>query len=237
MRPLLICLLLILATAPAQAVVWRGTIVDADSRQPIQGAIITNTLSQFFVLSNERGQFDIQGAEGETVSFQCPGYRTETHVILKGLEDIRLNFAMKLASKQLQEVVITQKYKTQYQRDSAERRVVQRSVLERHKSSIASPFSFAAERLSRSQRALFRFKKNYNRLEQEQYTDTRYSPELVASLTGLGGDTLAYFMNSHPMPYDYARAATALELKMWVRYQYKDFIRSTDSLRQLQLPY
>lgn len=237
MRQMFICLLLIFSSSSSKAVVWRGTIIDADSRQPIQGAVITNMLSQFFVLTNELGQFDIQGAEGETISFTCPGYRSETHIILKGIEGIRLSFAMKLASKQLNEVVITQKYKTQYQRDSAERRVVHRSILNQKRSSLASPVSFAAERLSRSGRNEHNFRKNYYKLEQDQYNDTRYTPELVASLTSLGGDTLAHFMNIYPMPYNYARVATALELKMWVRYQYKDFLRNTDSLRKLVLPY
>jgi hypothetical protein len=230
-------LLLIFFVVDAQAVVWRGTIVDAESKRPIQGAVITNTVSQFFVLTNELGQFDIQGSEGDHVSFYCPGYRTETHIIIKGLEGIRLNFSMKLGSRELQEVVITQKYKTKYQNDSAERRAEQSRVLARQKSSLASPVSFLAERLSRKQRAMFRFQKQFGRMEQELFTDSRYSPELVSSLTNLGGDTLAYFMNSYKMPYDYARSATSLELKMWIRYNFRDFMKKTDSLRKLELPY
>jgi hypothetical protein len=39
------------------------------------------------------------------------------------------------------------------------------------------------------------------------------------------------------MPYDYARAATALELKMWIKYNFSDFLKKSDSLRQLKLGY
>ncbi|MES2478582.1 MAG: carboxypeptidase-like regulatory domain-containing protein [Bacteroidota bacterium] len=233
---LLLCLLLLCAFN-GKAVVWRGTIVDADSKNPIQGVTITNINSQFFVLTNELGQFDIQGNEGDKVSFYCPGYRTETHIIIKGLEGIRLNFSMRLSSRELKEVVVTQKYKTKYQVDSAERRAVHSRVLARQKSGISSPFSLLAEKLSPSQRAMFKFQKNFANLEQEQFSDSRYSPELVSSLTNLNGDTLAYFMNNYKIPYDYARTATPLELKMWIRYNYKDFMLKTDSLRKLQLPY
>lgn len=231
-----ICLIL-LGAYQSKAVVWRGTIVDGDSKNPIQGVTITNLNSQFFVLTNEQGQFDIQGNEGDKVSFYCPGYRNETHIIIKGLEGIRLNFSMRLSSRELKEVIITQKYKTKYQNDSAERQAVYGRVLARQKSSIGSPFSLLAEKLSPSQRALFKFKKNFVVWEKEQFTDSRYSPELVSSLTNLNGDTLAYFMNNYQMPYDYARTATPLELKMWIRYNYKDFMLKTDSLKKLQLPY
>lgn len=228
---------MLLWSAQSEAVVWRGTIVDADSKNPIQGVTITNLNTQFFVLTNEQGQFDIQGNEGEKVSFYCPGYRNEIHIIIKGLEGIRLNFSMRLSSRELKEVIVTQKYKTKYQTDSAERQAVHSRVLARQKSGIGSPFSLLAEKLSPSQRAMFRFQKNFTLLEQEQFSDSRYSPALVSSLTNLSGDTLAFFMNQYKIPYDYARTATPLELKMWIRYNYKDFMLKTDSLRKLQLPY
>jgi hypothetical protein len=74
-------------------------------------------------------------------------------------------------------------------------------------------------------------------MEQDQFVDSRYTPDLVNTLTNLDGDTLAYFMHQYPMPHDYARTATALELKMWIRYNFKVFMQQTDSLRQLKLPY
>lgn len=227
----------IICSFNAKATVWRGTILDADSKRPIQGATITNTASSAIVITNEFGQFDISGKEGDKVSFYCPGYRTETHIIIKGLEGIRLNFSMKLSSRELNEVIITQRYKTKYQKDSAERHSEQSRVLARQKSNIGSPVSFLAERLSRKQRAIFKFQKTFGTLEEQQFTDSRYTPELVASLTNLGGDTLAHFMNSYPMPYDYARAATALELKMWIKYNFRDFLKQTDSLHNLKLAY
>ncbi|MFA6152066.1 MAG: carboxypeptidase-like regulatory domain-containing protein [Chitinophagaceae bacterium] len=227
----------LLLSTTAGATTWRGTITDGDSKLPIQGVTITNTASQMFVVTDERGQFNIEGNPGDKVTFYCPGYRGETHVIIPGLEGIRLTFALRLSSRELQEVVIKQKFKTQYQLDSAERRSEHSRVLARQKSSIGSPFSFVAEKFSRKQKDMFRFQKNFNRMEVEQFTDSRYSPELVNTLTNLGGDTLAYFMNTYKMPYDYARTATALELKMWVRYNFKTFMQETDSMRKLKLPY
>jgi hypothetical protein len=58
---------------------------------------------------------------------------------------------------------------------------------------------------------------------EQKYVDTRYTASLVNKLTGLSGDTLATFMNTYPMEYEYARHATDLELKAWVRDNYKDY--------------
>ncbi|MDI9318919.1 MAG: hypothetical protein QM530_00455 [Phycisphaerales bacterium] len=229
--------LLVLMSIQAYALQWSGTITDADSKQPIQGVIITNTASQFFVLTDERGQFSIDGNVNDIVSFTRPGYRSETHIIIPGIEGIRLNFSMRLMSRELKEVIITQKYKTKYQIDSAERHAEQSRILARQKSNMPCTFSFLAERLSPKQRAIFRFQKNFAKMEKEQFADSRYSPEMVNTLTNLGGDTLAYFMRKYPVPYDYVRTATALELKMWVRYNFKDFMKQTDSLRMFKLPY
>lgn len=223
--------------APAFALVWRGCIVDAETKQPLQGVIVTNLVSKRQVSTNAQGQFDLEANAGEQVSFVCPGYRAQTHQIIPIIEGIRLNFSMRLMSNELKEFVVVKKYKTQYQADSAERRSEQSRVLARQKSNIGSPVSFLAERLSRKQRSIFKFQKDFMRMEADQFVDTRYSAAAVASLTHLGGDTLAYFMQQYPMAYDYARNATALELKMWIRYNFKDFMEKTDSLRSLKLPY
>jgi hypothetical protein len=31
-------------------------------------------------------------------------------------------------------------------------------------------------------------------------------------------------MNTYPMDYEFARTATDLELKMWIRHNYKDYL-------------
>lgn len=218
--------------ARALAIEWKGAIYDADSRAPLQGVKVYNTTTHFFVFTDEKGFYEIHGKEGETVTFTCPGYKGETHLIIKGLEGIRLNFYMKFDSRELREVVVKQKYRTEYQRDSALRVSEAIKALEYERTGgIMSPFTFAAERLSKKQKQIYRFKKNFPAMEAERFIESRYTSELVSEMTGLQGDTLAYFMQTYPMAYDYARSATSLELKMWIRDNYKLFLNTTDSLR------
>jgi hypothetical protein len=47
----------------------------------------------------------------------------------------------------------------------------------------------------------------------------------VGTTTGLTGDSIGYFMYAYPMPYDFVHTATSLEMKMWIRYNYKQWIK------------
>ena len=89
-----------------------------------------------------------------------------------------------------------------------------------------TPELVLAEALSKSSKQKFRFQKNFNYWETEKFVESRYTPEVVAKLTGLTGDSLAAFMMVYPMPYEYARVVSDLELKMWVRNNYKEWIKS-----------
>ncbi len=57
--------------------------------------------------------------------------------------------------------------------------------------------------------------------QQYRFISLRYTPQLVEAMTGLAGDTASLFMAQNPMPYDYARTASDLEVKMWIRTQYR----------------
>lgn len=87
------------------------------------------------------------------------------------------------------------------------------------------------KKLSKSYKQNQRFKANFKNGIEQKYIDTRYTQSLVTALTGFAGDTLAYFMNSYPMEYSFARAATDLELKMWIRNNYKDYLHKEALLK------
>lgn len=227
--------LMIACRVPCAAIIWKGKLLDKTSGQVIQGAHILNLNSNFSVISDGKGEFDIPATVGDLIQFSCPGYATETHTVLKGLENIRLKFSLKFKSYELNEVTIKKQYKTIYQRDSAERSVLYHATLSRSKSGLSSPVSFFAEKFSKKQKSLFSFKKLFYQLEKEQFVASLYHLDMLKDLVPLRGDTLAYFKNNYPMDYDFARNATSLELKMWVKYNYKQFLMATDSLKQLHL--
>ena len=89
-----------------------------------------------------------------------------------------------------------------------------------------SPVTFIAEKLSKRSRRIFRFQKSFNYWEDQKFIESRYTPELVQQLTKLQGDTLAWFINANPIASDYARVASELELKMWIRDNYKAWLKN-----------
>jgi hypothetical protein len=136
----------------------------------------------------------------------------------------------------LQEYVLHPEY-TPYQKDSAEMAALYSDQLNAA-APIKPGFSNAngggftgliggaVQKVSRSYKQKKRFRKNFENDEEQKFIDTRYTPELVTKLTGLAGDTLAIFMNTYPMEYKFARTASDLELKMWIRDNYKSYLAS-----------
>lgn len=219
MRLLLPLLLLLSQAAVAQSV--SGTVRDAESGTPLAGVKVTDLSTSGMAISDAEGRFTIAGASGDPVSFSAAGYATSTRKVPTALGSVPWRVDLRLFNVSLNEVLI-RPHLSGYAADSAERRAVYKRALARHRSSpIMSPVSYLAEHISRRQRALFKFQKDFVRMENEKFIDSRYTPDLAAQLTGLEGDTLAQFIRENPMPLDYARAATDLELKMWIRSQYK----------------
>ena len=72
---------------------------------------------------------------------------------------------------------------------------------------------------------------------QDRYIGIRYHETAIKNVTGMEGDSLLLFMKAYPMPVEFARTATPLELKMWIRYNYKQWLnRPKDSLQTAPLP-
>lgn len=42
-------------------------------------------------------------------------------------------------------------------------------------------------------------------------------------LTGLNEESTNTFLYQNPMPHDYARQATNLEIKMWIKFSFKNW--------------
>ena len=202
----------------------KGKVIDAGNGEILAGATVVNIASQYSALTDATGHFVITCKQGDKLAASYMGYKTVVLVISDGSDYLTQQIALTRQNFQLNEFIVRPKY-TQYQFDSVERRsTYQRTLARRHDGSLASPFSFVAEKLSKRSKDMFRFQKAFAQLEDERFLDTKYTPELVAQMTHLTGDTLAHFMNAYPVPYDYARVASDLEFKMWIRTNYREWV-------------
>ncbi len=200
-----------------------GTVVDKESGLPIKGVqIVAVNDANAKTSTDAQGRFTLPGTGGESFYIAAAGYAQQIRRAPELVGNVPWKIQLQLFSVSLGEVRV-RPFSEGYQLDSFTRVKTYERALSRQRSSVMSPVSFLAERLSVKQRRLFAFQKDFARMEDEKFIDTRYTPQLTAELTNLSGDTLAHFMNQNPMPYDFARAATDLEIKMWIKDRYKSW--------------
>ncbi|MCB0700010.1 MAG: carboxypeptidase-like regulatory domain-containing protein [Chitinophagales bacterium] len=206
-----------------------GNVRDNQTGMPLYPVSVINIKTQAISYSNERGYFTIRAEAGEQIAFSFIGYKSKQITMPISVGTYNTEVKLEAVSYRLQEIILTPDY-TPYQRDSITRRQTYKTTLgTQHASPFNSPFSFVAEKVSRKSKRTFRFQKNFYTWEQQKFINTRYTPQLVEEMTGAEGDTIGYFMSANPMPYDYARAATELELKMWIRYHYRQWLKHVDT--------
>ena len=205
-----------------QAQTVSGTVVDKGTGLPLPGVKVSSLAAGITATSDAQGRFTLAGTGGEEFQFNAPGYSQLKRKAPAYIGSVPWKIELPLLSVSLEEVKI-KPYTTPYQRDSFERATTFKRILVREKSGVMSPASMLAEKISARQKRIWKFQKDFHRMEIEKFIDSRYSPQLTAELTRLSGDTLAHFMNDNPMPEDFARAATDLEIKMWIRDRYKQW--------------
>lgn len=203
----------------------QGVVTDAATHKPLYPVTVVNLSTQAVAYTNENGLYTIIANQGDVVAFSYVGYKSiEKHkppsVIIASI-----NIQMERLEYQLQEFRFHLGNLTKYQIDSIDRAKTYKIPLSRTPPNpFASPASALAELFSKRAKRTYEFQQNFRNGEIEKFVDTRYTPELVTELTGFTGDTIGHFMYAYPMEYDFARLATDLEIKMWIRSNYRDWV-------------
>jgi hypothetical protein len=217
--------ILLLIAFPASSQTLQGVVTDAGTGHPLYPVTVINIATQQVTYTDSRGFYSIAASQGDVIAFTYIGYKSVEKPKPLSVIVATLNVSMTRTEYGLQEVKIRPGHLSPYQIDSLERVSIYKVQLQRRPPSpFVSPVSAIAEKFSRRAKRTYQFQKDFMAGEIEKFVDTRYTIELVQTLTGLSdGDSTAHFMNANPMPYDFARTATDLELKMWIRDHYKQW--------------
>lgn len=201
-----------------------GIITDRNDQGAIANVIVRNKRNNQIAFSDSKGNYVLQAQPGDSILFVSQGYYPFQMLMPQGISVYRqINLERKILS--LHEVVIRPGWTT-YQLDSIDRQSTYQGALTQKKTtSVFSPFSLIADNVSKKARQRWRFQENFVKWEHQKFIDTRYTPDEVKKLTGLEGDSLAAFINTYPIPYDYARAASDIEIKMWIKSNYREWIK------------
>ena len=206
-------------------VIVNGIVYDSTTKAPIFSATIENMTTHQGSFSNVKGEFRIEASLGDYIVFTHVGYarRVISIKVTDNISELKVYMSTKATS--LKEVTI-KLGPTEYQLDSAKRAsLYDRAFDYQQQKSVFSPISSVYQKFSKKYKNLRKFQDQIVDMEQEKFIDNRYKPELVNSLTKLEDEELASFMNQYPMEYDYARVASELEIKMWIKYNFQDYIK------------
>jgi hypothetical protein len=223
-----VVLLLLSFTSAAQVV--EGIVLDEEHHAPVAGVSISNKKNGYSALSDDDGRFTIRAVYGDVLFFTHMSFETETRKILNVDKGNVLEVVLVPATHKLQQVIVSGR--TKYQRDSAERHEIYghelaRPLVPKPKYlglGCAGCFGWIADKITGNSKGPKRFKKSFAADDEQLFIDSRYNVSLVSLLTGMNdADSAAAFILRYPMEYQFARAATDLELKAWVRYKYREY--------------
>lgn len=224
-RIVLYSILLLPTAVGAQTL--QGTVRDANTQKPLFPVTVMNIVTRQLAYTDLNGNYTIPANTGDVIAFSYIGYKTVEKFKPLSVILATQNIIMVQKEYLLDEILFRPGHYTQYQLDSIDRAETYKIPLQRRPPSpFMSPASAIAEKFSRKAKRTYEFQKDFARIEAEKFIDTRYTPTLVTSLTGLTGDSIGHFMYAYPMDFAFARAATALELKMWIRDSYRSWLKS-----------
>ncbi len=235
MRLLLLSFCLLCPTL-LTAQILQGIIVDEESGEPLPKVWIHNLASGESAISGLTGSFSITAQKEDNLQFSLIGY-TSKSLLPASEQYLRVTLSKKRVAI---DTIVIRPGLTPYQEDSLNRRAIYGKKVDEKPakfkfnkpnrlyggtSSFNAPVSSLFQKKTKKYKRLKAFQDRFKNSERQLFVDTRYTPALVQKLTGLQDDSLARFMNQYPMDYDYARAASDLELMMWIKHNYKEWLK------------
>jgi hypothetical protein len=228
---LLVFLFIIFFCNDAIAKELHGKIIN-ENGTGLSSVMVKNLNTGIATASDSGGYFAIEVTTGDRVSLSHLAY--QTYYFTAGDEQFK---EIKLSNKnvQLGEVKILSPM-AKFRRDSAFNHQVYHKELgyatsktQKHLLigtgtvgiSVDGFFSELALRASGKKKRFKNFAAVMAADERQRYIGIRYNAALVIQVTGLTDSMAINFVNTHPMSYDFARAASDLELKSWILHEYK----------------
>lgn len=229
----LIFIILLFSVFSVHAQILKGIVVDGADSKPLSPVTVINLSTQQSTYTDEHGNYMIEAKNGDQIAFSYVGYHTVQKATPPAIGVAEMRVEMLQQNFELKEYVLHDY--TPYQKDSIAMRetynkelntsAIKPKVGMNNGLEVDGLIGSAVQKISRGYKKNKKFKEEFIKQEQDLFIDTRYTPTLVNSLTGFTGDTLAFFINTYPMDYGFARTASDLEIKMWIRYNYKEYIR------------
>lgn len=182
-----------------------GEIRDFYSNELLAEVSVINIHTNAQAVSSKDGQFDIAAESGQLLEFRKLGYKTTRIRIPEGQIPSFFKVLMRSGIIELPEFNLITRNKRDWSKDSIRYYQLYKNALEfptlTGLDAIRHPFSA----LSKRNRQIWAFQKEYNYWEQQKFVDYTFNKQLITSLTSLTGDSLDVFMKRFRPSYEQLR--------------------------------
>ncbi len=228
MKQLLLSIVLLLINFSVYSQTLKGIVLNGETYKPMGAVTVQDMANGHTTGTDSEGNFMLNASIGDMISFSFNGYHPiqKTATSYAGMGVSLLPISMRLPEYTVHEL-------TQFQKDSVEmtnlysqelnRKTIKPKVSTDGGLVVSGLIGAPVQRMSKSYKRNKKFKETFKKDMEQKFIDSRYKPDLVTTLTGLTGDSLLRFMNKYPMEYAYARSVSDLELKAWIRDNYKEY--------------
>ncbi|QHS54300.1 carboxypeptidase-like regulatory domain-containing protein [Mucilaginibacter sp. 14171R-50] len=207
-----VAVILISTTAFANAQgVFKGTVYEQGTNIRLSDVFIRDINNRQVSITDNKGNFAIRAAAGQTLIFNSPGYTSDT-LYLIDLTPKKIMLTTQTIS--LRQVNITAK------RTPFNPRAEYPEVYEKSKVYVFSPSTWFSSEGKKARR----LKRYFQREAEQRGIDAAFSPAYVSSLVPLRGTDLENFMTMFRPTYAFIRSNNAESMVAYVNDSYKKFM-------------
>ncbi len=215
-----------------------GFLKDSTTQMPIVLASVTNLTTRETVMTSSAGKFSIAVKPKDILSFAAVGYYFDTLTVTQENSMGAIAAYLKPLGAYLGNVTVSSKGLNRYQLDSMERRkeflqgIAGYMIPAVAKANSGAGIALNIDRFSKNEKKKRRAYAFYEDNENEAYINYRFTPELVASLTGFKDDALQTFMQTYRPSNAWLRSnLTKEDLVYYINAQLKNYKPTRNEVR------
>lgn len=211
-------LYLLVCCFTTKAAVINGDVTDAGTRLPIPHVTIVNIYTNESITTDSSGKFSIQVEKGQLLELKKLGYKVLRVRIPSGDIPPYFKLMMQIGPVELPDFNLISKGRD-YKKDSMEYAEIYKTYLNfpqlKGYEMIQHPFSA----LSKRNRQIWAFQKEYTWFEQQKYIDYTFNEKLVQHITGMSGDSAQVYLRVYRPSYE--------QLRSMNEYTFYSYIKQT----------
>lgn len=208
--------------------------------KPMEYVLVVNQRTQAYTYTDYDGAYKLKMNESDTAIFMLAGYKA-LRISRTSIPD---TITIRQLSYSMQELEVTpeiERFEREHQEmletyDKTFKDAKRKPKVYGYAGGMAGVtidgfFTNLASTISGKKKKDKRFVKDFEQTENDKFISLRYNPDVVMSATKTTKDSAIVFIRENPMAYDYARTASSLELLMWIRYHFKEWVKSNNSVK------